>query len=259
MFSAMLQIFYSSPDGIWRVELQNSGDSEMILMPWWRSAYLGLKLNIEELRLQNMAQKSLFCAIAERSSKFSRVHDGWTGDMCVESVLRKWKKSKCRWLCLCLLFTVNAASKILAGLILKCRIFRFKNAFGFVQAVLFCNNSSTFYAFILVSTTAVENSDKFKPSGPITHRINLNPGDWLQQNHTNSHFFLDLGTKSIDCRYHMTGEVSMADGSGLLQSTPSIQYRYPALIISKIKKRTVLLPSQPYQKDINGSCKLDIQ
>ena len=27
----------------------------------------------------------------------------------------------------------------------------------------------------------------------------------FEQNHTNSHFFQDLGTKSIDCKYRFTG------------------------------------------------------
>lgn len=40
-----------------------------------------------------------------------------------------------------------------------------------------------------------------------------------EQTHTNSDFFLDLGTKRIDCRYCLTEEVLILHGTGLFRVT----------------------------------------
>lgn len=42
-----------------------------------------------------------------------------------------------------------------------------------------------------------------------------------EQNHTNTHVFLVLGTKRINCRRYLTGEVSALLGTGLLYSNNS--------------------------------------
>lgn len=53
-------------------------------------------------------------------------------------------------------------------------------------------------------------------SRPITCHIKTKNfcGHWLPANHTNSHFFIDLGTTRFESRYHLVGKVQILLGTG---------------------------------------------